>query len=472
LAFVGCGGDDEPGDTTGAGGAAGDGGSGGTTTTTTGMGGMGEGGTTTTTTTGMGGMGGEPSGGGGGGGAEPTECDLSGDGKDSETLPTVIDEDMTLTSDTVWVIEGFVGVTDGATLTIEPCTRIEGTKDPVGVLLVLSDGQIDAVGTADEPILFTSQEAEGERAAGDWGGVVLLGDAPITASSVSKIYEGLSEDDFPDFEAPIYGGDNDDHSSGTMSYVRIEFSGFQIQAEKEVNGLSMAGVGAGTQIDHIMVSNTSDDCFEWWGGAMENADYLICNNPGDDYFDTDEGWAGTGSFWFGRRTSVDAISSGDPNGFEWDSISDGTEPRTNVAVSNVTLCGTGEEVAGGVQYGMVLRELITGEIDNLALLGFDYGIDTRDGFEPGDVTLENSLFWDLAEAIGFTDGNANDTGAEADAVPFTEDDSNNEPEDPPFTLANCNNPNGPGNATRDSDVGAFAGDADWVNGLWVDWAED
>lgn len=476
LTFVGCGGDDGS-SGSGAGGSAGQGGSAGGASTTTGSGGMagtGEGGMAGTTTgsggIGNGGMAGVPTGGSGGGGGGTTECDLSGEGKDRVELPGVIDDDMTLTSDTVWVISDFVRVTNDAVLTIEPCTRLEGTKDPVGVLMVLKDGQIDAVGSADEPILFTSPKDPGERAAGDWGGVVLLGDAPITGTSTTKLYEGLSEDVFSDSDPPVYGGDNENHSAGRMSYVRIEFSGFELAAEKEINGLSMGGVGPGTQLDHIMVSNTSDDCYEWWGGAMENVDYLICNNPGDDYFDTDEGWQGSGSWWFGRRTNVDVISSGDPNAFEWDSIVSGETPRTNVVVSNVTMCGPGQEIAGGTQFGMVLRELITGEIDNLALLGFDYGIDTRDGFESGDVTIQNSLFWDLANGIGFTDGNADPNFD--DATPFTEDDSNEVPDDPPFSLANCNNPNGPGSATRNSDVGAFKGNADWATGLWVDWSED
>jgi hypothetical protein len=407
-------------------------------------------------------------GGMGGGGAGPVECDLSGDGKDHETIPQDVEDDLTLTADTVWTLTDFTLVHPGATLTIEPCTRIEGTKDPIGVLTIMQGAKIDAVGTADAPILFTSEEPEGDRAAGDWGGVVLLGKAPITgglgiAEPQTKIYEGLVDADY------TYGGEDEDDDSGNLSYVRIEYGGYELYTDKEINGLSMAAIGSATQVDHIMVSNTGDDCYEWWGGSVV-ADYLVCNNPGDDYFDADEGFEGGGSNWFGRRQSADAVTSDDPRGFEWDSMNDGDDPRTNVTVSNVTLCGTGDTGYVEPEFCMVLRELITGSIDDLACVGFEYGIDTRNAFADGDVSIDNSQFWEIANTIGAADGVDNDSGYD-DAAPF-DDGTDNSSDDGPFTLEDCQASGGPTSEVTGSEIGAFAESDDWMEGLWVDWSED
>jgi hypothetical protein len=175
------------------------------------------------------------------------------------------------TSDTVWTISGAVHIESGATLTIEPCTRLEGTPSPnPGVLYATRGSRLVAEGTADEPILFTSSQAPGNRASGHWGGVVLLGRAPITrpAAATEALYEGLTDAIY------TYGGNVADDDSGTLSYVRIEFGGYEILPDKEVNGLSMAGVGTGTTIHHFLVSNTLEDCFVWWGGGVRGF-YLI-----------------------------------------------------------------------------------------------------------------------------------------------------------------------------------------------------
>jgi hypothetical protein len=352
------------------------------------------------------------------------------------------------------------------TLTIPKCTRIEGSPAPdIGILVAKRGGRLEALGTADEPVLFTSSQAAGSRGPGQWGGVVLLGEAPITRTGMEEnLYEGLTDPQF------TYGGTVENDDSGTLQYVRIEFGGFEIIPDKEVNGLSMAGVGSGTTIDHVMVSNTLDDCFEWWGGTV-SANHLVCNNPGDDYFDGDEGWLGGGEFWFGRRAQF-AISSDDPNGLEQDSINADEDPRTNFAFSNVTLCGTGEASgAPGQSFGMVLRERVTGSIDNLAFTGFDFGIDTRDAFVAGDVTIENSAVWDLVNGLADAAETDEDMGFD-DGTIFTGEATNEELEPGPFTAAECIADGGPEAAVLDSDIGAFTGGAAWLDGAWVDWAEE
>lgn len=415
-------------------------------------------------------------GGAGSGGGPRGGCDLSGEGKERKTLDSDITEDTELDNAYAWQIEGTVKVREGATLTIPACTRLEGLADPTpGFLAVLRGGKLVAEGTANEPILFTSSKPVGERAIGDWGGVVLLGRARITRpnGATEAIYEGLTEADY------TYGGDDDEDSSGSLKYVRIEYSGWEIFPDKEVNGLSMAGVGSGTTIDHVMVSNTQDDCFEWWGGTVRPT-YLIANNCGDDYFDGDEGFRGGASYIFGRRKQF-AISSDDPTGFEQDSIEAGDEPRTAFEFTNATLCGTGEPSGRpNPQYGMVLRELVTGSFENLALTGFEYGIDTRDAFVAGDVTMSDSKFWGLLDAIGAADP-ANDTSSTSDngfddGSIFTDGEDNEEPDPAPFTVEECLADGGPATSVIDSGIGAFpdgAAVAEWhLDGAWVDWSEE
>lgn len=396
----------------------------------------------------------------------PSDCDLSGEDKDRETIPAATGT-MTLTSDKVWVLDGLTYVADGETLTIEPCTRIEGVSGtPPSTLIVSRGATIMAEGTADEPILFTSEVPEGGRAAGDWGGVMLLGKAS-NFNGEEVLIEGLA-----DAEENHHGGTADDDSSGVLTYIRIEFGGYELSANNEINGLTMGSVGSGTVIDHIMVNTTLDDCFEWFGGTV-NADHLVCNNGGDDMFDADQGYTGTLEFLFGRAQES---SSSDPNGFEMDSSLSNLEPVTEVTASNVTMCGVGQTGAAKSR-GVVLRENVTGEFDNIVVTGFDVGVDARDTFgTPADpsVTIANSLFFDQNTA-DLEDPTDDDGGATPGDMGFDEDDwfsmgDNNEIPDPaPFTVDDCQAEDGPNATVTGSDVGAFTGEADWITGNWVNW---
>lgn len=408
------------------------------------------------------------SGSSGGSGAGPDdECDLSGEGKETETLsdPT---GSITLTSDKVWILDGIVHVADGQTLTIEPCTRIEGEPgSPPGTLVVSRGGKIMAEGEADAPILFTSALSEGEREAGQWGGVILLGDAPNFRGDAVLI-EGLADE-----EENYHGGDDADDDSGVMTYVRIEYGGYELMAGNEINGLTMGSVGSGTEIHHIMVNTTLDDCFEWFGGTVD-AHHLICSNAGDDMFDADQGYAGSIEFLFGRMSEV---SSSDPSGFEMDSDPDSTDaPVTNVTASNVTLCGAGEALSATAR-GLVLRENLTGEFDNIVVTGFDNGVDIRDDFgSPADpnVTLANSIFF----VQQMNDIAADETGDDDNDSGFSEVDwfemgvnNTSDPDPVPFTVMDCLAADGPTDDVTGSEVGAFADD-NWLEGMWIDWATE
>jgi hypothetical protein len=318
---------------------------------------------------------------GGDTGNPPIDCELSGD----------IADDLTVVTGSVCTLDGPTRVLAGATLTIEHGVTIKGAG-PTSVLLVRPGGMINAVGTADSPIVFTSSKAPGQRAPGDWGGVIILGNARTNqAVGTSKpLIEGV-------IEAEPYGSNtdaNNGESSGTLQYVRIEFVGRDIDGQgNETNGLTMGGVGSGTTIDHVMVSNSIDDCFEWFGGAV-NASYLIALNCDDDMFDTDHGFSGKVQFAFGRQ--YETSSEKDSNGFEMDTSDNANiNPPTTAQWSNVTLCGANEATPpANPRIGMVLRRQLSGSIINAIVSGFGSGalsVRNLTANPPTNVTLTSSL---------------------------------------------------------------------------------
>jgi hypothetical protein len=392
------------------------------------------------------------------------ECDLSEDAVADlphKAVKVLIESDMTLTSGTVWQLNDKVHVADGATLTIEPCTRIEGNKNPIGVLVIERGGKIMADGKADQPIVFTSKKPEGERQAADWGGVILLGKA-TNFKGADVLIEGL--DDKPENK---YGGSNDDDNSGVMRYVRIEFGGWELAPDVEINGLTFGSVGSKTVIENIMVNKTYDDCFEWFGGTV-NVKNLVCNEAGDDMFDTDQGFRGKMTNLFGR--GKEPISS-DPNGFEMDSSLEGYSPITTMDVKHATLCGPGE-IGASVGYAMVLRESLMGNFDDVVVTGFDYGVDVRD--PDTDVTIENSALFDMNTGEL---ANPNDTATNPDPGGVDEEDwfadgTNNTTDSQGFTAADCLKAAGPNVKVTGSGVGAFSESADWLQGKWVSWVTE
>ncbi|MDX2054919.1 MAG: hypothetical protein SFV15_21130 [Polyangiaceae bacterium] len=422
-------------------------------------------------TAGVGTGGAEQTGGTGTGGAPAVACDLSGVGKTRVDVIADIAADTTFTADKVWVLKDKIRVHNNATLTIEKCTRIEGTKEPLGALIIARSSKIQAVGTAEEPILFTSTAAPGARAAGDWGGVVLLGhginNQVSNGNSTNVLVEGLADD-------PLnkHGGADNTDNSGTMKYVRIEFAGYQLAKDVELNGLTFGSVGSGTTIDHIEVSNGLDDCFEWFGGAV-NASHLICNGDGDDAFDIDRGYVGTLSYLFGRKF---ANASGDPTGFEWDNFKDGQAnlPRTRPVVSNVTLCGFGVEQVGKVTYGGVFRRGTAASIDSWVASGFDYGFDMRDDAGTTNapyVTIVNaSLFGMRLGDIANAGEGDNDFGF--DETVFFGAGAGNNTTSAGFTAAECIQDGAPASTvTSFTTRGAFT-NGNWMTGKWVDWSKN
>jgi len=280
-----------------------------------------------------------------------------------------------LVNDTVYLLSGFVYVEDGATLNIEPGTIIRGEKDTKGSLIITRGSKINALGTVDQPIVFTSNEPEGARNYGDWGGLIILGDAPINVPGGIAVIEGGV--DTPEGDG-TYGGANAADNSGSLIYVRIEYPGIPFVAGNEINGLTCGGVGSGTVIDHVMVSRSGDDAFEFFGGTV-NAKYLIAHNTFDDDFDTDFGFSGKVQFGLVKRDPNFADVSGS-NGFESDNDATGSlnSPQTNPTFSNITVVGpiqnAGDLINVNYKRGAQLRRNTSTDIFNSIIIGYPSGV--------------------------------------------------------------------------------------------------
>lgn len=228
-----------------------------------------------------------------------------------------------------YTLKGWVYVASGASLTIPAGTIVKGDKATKSALIVEPGGKLYAQGTATMPIVFTSAQPAGNRKPGDWGGVIVCGNGKTN----------LTEQQIEGGPRTKFGGNDNSDNSGVLSYVRIEFAGYPFQTDKEINGLTLGCVGSGTKIDHVQVSYSNDDSFEWFGGAV-CCKYLVAYHGWDDDFDTDNGFAGNVQYALAVRNSrlADASQS---NGFESDNKSDGgsVEPYTSAVFSNVTFIG-------------------------------------------------------------------------------------------------------------------------------------
>ncbi|WP_423147687.1 hypothetical protein [Rubrolithibacter danxiaensis] len=243
-------------------------------------------------------------------------------------------------ADKIYLLKGFVFVTDGAELTIEPGTIIKGDKATKGTLIVTRGSKINAVGTAEQPIVFTSNLGAGARREGDWGGIIILGKAPVNQGTDVKIEGGLTPTGNGDEKKYIsYGGTDAADNSGKLKYVRIEFGGISFSPDNEINGLTLGGVGSGTEIDYVQVYRSGDDSFEFFGGTV-NAKHLLAIGSWDDDFDTDFGYSGKIQFALSQRYPTVADISGS-NGFESDNDGSGSDktPQTSAVFSNVTILG-------------------------------------------------------------------------------------------------------------------------------------
>lgn len=416
--------------------------------------------------------------------------------EDGGILTGDITADRTLLRDHYYTLDGEVRVMAGKTLTVQPCVKIFGTKSDDVLVVMSSDdlagqtptcdydsgtpvqaGKLVAAGEPMAPIIFTSSLPKGQRTPGDWGGVMILGNAQHNDAALHKraATEGL-------VKAECYGWHTtqfDGESSGALEYVRIEYASKQVGDSAETNGLTLAGVGSGTSIHHVMVANSNDDCFEWFGGAV-SAHHLIAYNCDDDMFDMDKGFSGHLQFLFGRQFPTTGET--DSRGLEIDSGSaEGAARRaTTASLSNVTLCGGGPTDLATSRNGIAYRASAKGALMNALVTGFGGGgLFVDQGVDPS-VTY-TSIF-DVVNGVQSIVPPSR-VGAE-----WFLDQTGNSAEDPgrfcdcwqpkPVAVAAERVPGVKPEGFDDPDAdyeGAFedpSADSNWMQGLWVDWSDN
>lgn len=354
----------------------------------------------------------------------------------NEIVKTVSDNitvNTTFHADTVYQLSGFIKVADGATLTIEPGTTIVGDYDiPGSSLFVLRGARIVADGTAEAPIVFTSERPVGQRQPGDWGGLIMIGNG-ITNRRAPTYIEGTGTEEELNPLQDYSGGTDNDDDSGVLRYVRIEFAGFPTAPNEELNSLTMAAVGRGTTIEHVQVLLGLDDSFEWFGGAVD-ARYLVSYEAADDHFDMSEGYVGRiqhviafQSIQPEPRPNLAGGASSDPQGVEndgcWanncnagDTDRGASEPYNVPIVANFTLVGAAPgawETSGG-NTGMMLRRGTGGLYVNGAVTRYSRaalsirGQETKNRLDDGYLAVRNLLLADNGSVFQDGDPNAED----------------------------------------------------------------
>lgn len=263
---------------------------------------------------------------------------------DTVTLSGVLSTTRTLVATTLYRLDGKYFIKSGGRLVIPAGTRIEGVKKTntklASALVVTKGGKIEATGTPTSPVVFTS--AATAKLPGDWGGVVILGKARINQSN-NPIIEGIDQPSLPagvDVTYGTFGSDaNNADNSGIFRYVRIEYAGAQIATDNELNGLTLGGVGSGTELHHVEVAYGADDAFEFFGGRV-HAKYLVALAPNDDAFDFDFGYQGNLQYLLAVLKTGYTFSA-NPNGIESDNDGTGSAaaPRTLPTISNLTIIG-------------------------------------------------------------------------------------------------------------------------------------
>lgn len=311
-----------------------------------------------------------------------------------------------------YLLRGWIYVAEGSELTIEPGTVIKGEKESAASLIIEPGAKIFAQGTAAQPIVFTSAQAKGSRRPGDWGGLILCGRALNNKGVLGQQIEGGPR--------TKHGGNDAADNSGILSYVRVEFAGYPFQKDKEINAVTFGSVGSGTQVNHLQVSYSNDDSFEWFGGNV-NCRYLVAFNGWDDEFDTDNGYSGKVQYALSIRDPRIADTS-QSNGFESDNDADGslTQPFTSAVFSNVTFVGpmgmggfenTPDYINGGsmfpqngsalgkFQAAMQIRRSSRLACFNSVAMGYPIGLiidaekgGTQEYAKAGNLKLRNILF--------------------------------------------------------------------------------
>jgi hypothetical protein len=329
---------------------------------------------------------------------------LTGRLTDAEAVNGVI----TLTNDTVWALTGpvFVGndKANSVTLAIEPGTIIFGSRG-ADYLVISRDSKVEAQGTATSPIIFTSYNdvIGNEVQAGQWGGMIILGNAPTTkcptdGTDCSLQVEGAET-------GAVFGGANDADNSGSLKYVVVKYAGFEIAPDNELNGITFGGVGSGTEIDYLQVHANADDGVEFFGGSV-NAKHLVLTSIQDDSVDWDNGYNGKLQYVYVEH----AADGSDANrGIEGDGDGGDGTPFSLPKIANITIIGNSFDTADADSEGVLLRDQTGANIINMLITGpqgmgecleMDNDETVQGNLADGDITITNSVIA-CAQAFNF-----------------------------------------------------------------------
>ena len=307
----------------------------------------------------------------------PTEVDGTTFVLERDNLQGDINNGEVILESGTYKLTGKLIVNAGAKLTIKEGVKIEATSvassdfAAVRYIAVAQGGLIDVQGTASNPVVMTAAT----QAPGAWGGLVVCGKAPINKGITASA----------EVSDLTYGGNEPNDNSGSIKYLRLEYTGFAYNSEKEFNGLSLFGVGSGTTIEYVQAYEGSDDGFEFFGGTA-HAKYLVASNfseqVGDDMFDWTEGWSGTGENWYGIRTNAGN------RGIEADNNSNNhlATPISNPTIKNLTLVGLGAADTSSETQAIKLRVGTKAQFDNVVLSNWKTGFDVQHDESLGYVT--------------------------------------------------------------------------------------
>jgi hypothetical protein len=321
-------------------------------------------------------------------------------------------ESATLDPAQEYILTGTFIVREGATLTIPAGTLIKATGGTSAYIAVAQGGKIFINGTATDPVVMTSGKTS--PAPGDWGGLVICGKARTNKGGANGQTATAEVSDL------TYGGSIDNDSSGSIRYLRIEYTGAAFTNEKEFNGVSLFAVGSGTIFEYVQSYEGGDDGIEFFGGSVHGR-YLISTGSQDDSIDFADGWSGTGEYWYiknGAKAGIEGSNNGD-NG--------AALPTTNATLRNISIVGGGSEGALFIKEGGGKWNA-----SNIYISGFAVGINIKDAagdpvanqhIDNNEITFTNIQFDDVTQNSKYsglnssylTTGNSSGAGNWGDA---------------------------------------------------------
>ena len=374
----------------------------------------------------------------------------SADAQELVILQGEITENTTLGAGPNYLLRGAVFVREGATLTLNAGVTIFGEQATLGTLIVDRGARIVVRGTKNRPVVMTSDQEIGQRARGDWGGLIINGRAPLNVPGGEAEGEG---------DTGTYGGTRPNDDSGSIKYLQIAFAGIEFSPDNELNCLALQGVGRGTVLQYIQCHMNKDDGFEFFGGTAL-LKYAVASAIGDDSFDATDGWTGAGQYWIAYQFGDDA-----DQGFEIDNNGENNNltPKTSPTVSHFTLIGDNSGVYGTESdIGMLIREGAAGTWQNGLVMHFnDEGMvntekATFNNYSDGSLTVRSMIY------VGNGGALARAGRVDVDGICLTDDYWEIREEDGNGAVSTCQNVgyNRPGQNTNIFTSGTIA-EEDW-----------